>query len=104
MAAFDPLLALCDPTQPLIGIEDVKKRASPGIRWLDCQSNNPQHLFGNLRRLMAGMRAYDQGNGLHHRLTGARGLGGAAVSQQVPTHPGHTVGQGTELPAHLVGA
>ena len=46
MAAVDPLLAPFDSTEPLSGIEEVKKRTSLCIHWLDCRSNKPQHPFG----------------------------------------------------------
>ena len=46
VAVLAPLLAPFDPTQPLIGIEDVEKRASPCIHWLGCPADQPQHLFG----------------------------------------------------------
>jgi len=45
-----------DPTQPLIGLEDVKKRASPCIHWLGCPADQPQHLMGtdgNVRDLFS---------------------------------------------------
>ena len=46
VAIFAPLLATHSPTKPLIGIEDVKKRAAPCIHLLGCPADQPQHLFG----------------------------------------------------------
>ena len=56
VALTAPLVAPYDPTQPLIGIEDVKKRASPCIHWLGCPADQPQHLMGtdgNVRDLFS---------------------------------------------------
>jgi len=56
VALTAPLVAPFDPTQPLIGIEDVKKRASPCIHWLGCPADQPQHLMGtdgNVRDLFS---------------------------------------------------
>jgi ABC-type dipeptide/oligopeptide/nickel transport system permease subunit len=46
VAIFAPLLATHDPVKPLIGIENVKKRAAPCIHLLGCPQDQPQHLFG----------------------------------------------------------
>jgi ABC-type dipeptide/oligopeptide/nickel transport system permease subunit len=46
VAIFAPLLAPYDPTQSLIGIEDVKKRTAPCIHLLGCPQDQPQHLMG----------------------------------------------------------
>ena len=56
VALTAPLVAPFDPTQPLIGLEDVKKRASPCIHWLGCPADQPQHLMGtdgNVRDLFS---------------------------------------------------
>jgi len=56
VALTAPLVAPYDPTQPLIGLEDVKKRASPCIHWLGCPADQPQHLMGtdgNVRDLFS---------------------------------------------------
>lgn len=45
-AIFAEFIAPYDPLQPLIGIEDVKKRESPCIHLLGCPSDRPQHLMG----------------------------------------------------------
>lgn len=45
-AVFAPLIAPYDPTKPLIGIEDVKKREGPCIHILGCSSDRPQHIMG----------------------------------------------------------
>ncbi len=47
-----PVLAPYDPTQVLIGIEQVKKREAPCIHLLGCPPERPQHIMGidgNLR-------------------------------------------------------
>jgi len=47
-----PILAPYDPTQVLIGIEQVKKREAPCIHLLGCPEDRPQHIMGidgNLR-------------------------------------------------------
>ncbi|MGL4651799.1 MAG: ABC transporter permease [Caldilineaceae bacterium] len=46
IAVFAPLLATHDPTQSMIGIEDVKKRTPPCIHLLGCPEDQPQHLMG----------------------------------------------------------
>ncbi|MEX2144597.1 MAG: ABC transporter permease [Anaerolineales bacterium] len=52
VAIFAPVIAPYDPTQVLIGIEDVTRRQSPCIHLLGCPSDQPEHLMGidgNLR-------------------------------------------------------
>ncbi len=46
IAIFAPVLAPYDPTQVLIGIEDVKRRDSPCIHLLGCPEDQPQHIMG----------------------------------------------------------
>lgn len=46
VAVFAPLLATHDPEKPLIGIEDIEKRASPCIHALGCPADQPEHYFG----------------------------------------------------------
>lgn len=46
VAAFAPLIAPYDPTEVLIGKEDVKKRSAPCIHFLGCPEEQPQHLMG----------------------------------------------------------
>ncbi len=46
IAIFAPILATHDPTQSLIGVEEVKKRAAPCIHLLGCAVEKPQHFFG----------------------------------------------------------
>ena len=46
VAIFAPLIATHDPTQVLIGIEDVKKRTPPCIHILGCPADQPQHILG----------------------------------------------------------
>jgi ABC-type dipeptide/oligopeptide/nickel transport system permease subunit len=46
IAIFAPVLATHNPTQSLIGIEDVQKRTVPCIHALGCAAEQPQHLFG----------------------------------------------------------
>jgi len=46
VAIFAPLIATHDPTQVLIGIEDVKKRTPPCIHLLGCPADEPQHILG----------------------------------------------------------
>jgi ABC-type dipeptide/oligopeptide/nickel transport system permease subunit len=46
VAIFAPLLSTHNPVKPLIGIENVKKRASPCIHLLGCPQDQPQHFFG----------------------------------------------------------
>ncbi|MFO7664319.1 MAG: ABC transporter permease [Chloroflexota bacterium] len=45
-AIFAPVIAPYDPTQVLIGIEDVRRREGPCIHMLGCPTDKPQHLFG----------------------------------------------------------
>lgn len=45
-ALFAEFIAPYDPTQSLIGIEDVRKRAGPCIHVLGCPEDQPQHLLG----------------------------------------------------------
>ena len=56
MAIFAPILATHDPTQSLIGVEQVKKREAPCIHLLGCAAERPQHIFGtdgNVRDLFS---------------------------------------------------
>ena len=46
VAIFAPLVAPYDPTEVLIGKEDVKKRESPCIHLLGCPEDQPQHIMG----------------------------------------------------------
>ncbi len=46
IAIFAKQLAPHDPTQILIGVEDVKLRASPCIHLLGCPESEPQHIMG----------------------------------------------------------
>jgi len=46
IAVFAPVIAPYDPTQVLIGTEDVKKRAAPCIHLLGCPEDQPQHIMG----------------------------------------------------------
>jgi hypothetical protein len=46
IAILAPVLSKYDPTKPLIGIENVKKRASPCIHALGCPTDQPEHYFG----------------------------------------------------------
>lgn len=46
VAIFAPFIASYDPTQVLIDIEDVQKRAAPCIHLLGCPSDQPQHIMG----------------------------------------------------------
>ena len=46
IAILAPVLSKYDPTKPLIGIEDVKKRAPPCIHALGCPADQPEHYFG----------------------------------------------------------
>lgn len=46
VAIFAPVIAPYDPTQVLIGIEDVRKRTAPCIHLLGCPADQPQHLMG----------------------------------------------------------
>lgn len=45
-AVFAEFIAPYDPLQPLIGVEDVRKRDAPCIRLLGCPEDQPQHLMG----------------------------------------------------------
>jgi peptide/nickel transport system permease protein len=45
-AIFAPVIAPYDPTEVLIGKEDVKRRDPPCIHLLGCPEDQPQHLFG----------------------------------------------------------
>ncbi len=45
-AVFAPIIAPYDPTQVLIGVEDVRKRQDPCIHLLGCPADQPQHLLG----------------------------------------------------------
>ncbi len=56
VAIFAPAIATHDPELPLIGIENVKKRAAPCIHLLGCAADQPQHLLGvdgNVRDLFS---------------------------------------------------
>src|SRR6266487_2700559 len=46
IAIFAPLIAPYEPTQVLIGVEDVAKRAPPCIHLFGCPAAQPQHLMG----------------------------------------------------------
>ena len=46
IAIFAPVLAPYDPTEVLIGKEDVKKRQAPCIHLLGCPEDQPQHILG----------------------------------------------------------
>ncbi len=46
MAIFAPVIAPYDPTEVLIGKEDVKKRQAPCIHLLGCPEDQPQHIMG----------------------------------------------------------
>ncbi|MBK8984658.1 MAG: ABC transporter permease [Chloroflexi bacterium] len=46
VATFAPLIAPYDPTEVLIGKEDVRKREAPCIHLLGCPPEKPQHLMG----------------------------------------------------------
>jgi ABC-type dipeptide/oligopeptide/nickel transport system permease subunit len=46
MAVFAPWIATHDPTEVLIGKEDIKKRAAPCIHALGCPEDQPQHYLG----------------------------------------------------------
>ncbi len=45
-AIFAPVIAPYDPTQVLIGVEDVRKREPPCIYLLGCPRDRPQHIMG----------------------------------------------------------
>jgi peptide/nickel transport system permease protein len=56
VAIFAPLIATHDPTQVLIGVENVKKRTPPCIHILGCPADQPQHILGvdgNVRDLFS---------------------------------------------------
>ncbi|RMG96485.1 MAG: ABC transporter permease [Chloroflexi bacterium] len=46
VAVFAPVIAPYDPTQVLIGVEDVKRREAPCIHMLGCPTDKPQHIMG----------------------------------------------------------
>ena len=46
VAILAPVIAPYDPTQVLIGIEDVEKRSGPCIHILGCPADQPQHILG----------------------------------------------------------
>jgi len=46
LAIFAPILRTHDPEKPLIGLEQVTKRAAPCIHFLGCPQDQPQHFFG----------------------------------------------------------
>jgi len=46
IAIFAEQIAPYDPTEILIGVEDVKMRAPPCIHLLGCPENEPQHILG----------------------------------------------------------
>ena len=46
VAIFAPVIAPYAPEQVLIGVEDVKKRATPCIHFLGCPADQPQHILG----------------------------------------------------------
>ena len=63
LAILAPFLTPYEPTQVLIGVEDVRKRDAPCIHLLGCPEEQPQHLLGidgNVRdvytRLLYGAR------------------------------------------------
>jgi ABC-type dipeptide/oligopeptide/nickel transport system permease subunit len=56
VAIFAPLIATHDPTQVLIGIEDIKKRTPPCVHTLGCPADQPEHYLGvdgNVRDLFS---------------------------------------------------
>ncbi|MDH5294094.1 MAG: ABC transporter permease, partial [Acidimicrobiia bacterium] len=46
VAIFAPVIAPYDPTEVLIGKEDVSKREPPCIHLLGCDESKPQHIMG----------------------------------------------------------
>jgi ABC-type dipeptide/oligopeptide/nickel transport system permease subunit len=46
ISVFAPIIALYDPEQVLIGLEDVQKREPPCIHLLGCSAEKPQHIMG----------------------------------------------------------
>ncbi len=46
VSIFAPLIAPYEPTQVLIGIEQVRKREAPCIHLLGCAADRPQHIMG----------------------------------------------------------
>ena len=46
IALFAPLIAPYAPTQVLIGVENVQKRAAPCIHIFGCPADQPQHIMG----------------------------------------------------------
>lgn len=56
VAVFAPVIAPYDPTETLIGVENVKKRQPPCIHILGCPADQPQHIMGtdgNVRDLFS---------------------------------------------------
>ncbi|OQY48176.1 MAG: diguanylate cyclase [Anaerolineaceae bacterium 4572_78] len=56
IAIFAPFIAPYDPIEPLIGIENIKKREKPCIHLLGCSADKPQHIMGidgNVRDLFS---------------------------------------------------
>jgi ABC-type dipeptide/oligopeptide/nickel transport system permease subunit len=46
VAIFAPVIAPFDPTESMIGKEDIRKRTAPCIHLLGCPTDQPQHLLG----------------------------------------------------------
>ncbi len=46
IAVFAPLIAPYDPTEVLIGKEEVKRRDPPCVHLLGCDADTPQHILG----------------------------------------------------------
>jgi ABC-type dipeptide/oligopeptide/nickel transport system permease subunit len=46
VAIFAPVIAPYNPTQVLIGVEDVRRRDAPCIHALGCPADQPQHIMG----------------------------------------------------------
>lgn len=46
VSIFAPLIAPYEPTQILIGVEQIKKREGPCIHLLGCPTDRPQHIMG----------------------------------------------------------
>ncbi len=56
IAVFAPLIAPYDPTEVLIGKEEVKRRDPPCVHLLGCDADTPQHILGldgNVRDLFS---------------------------------------------------
>jgi ABC-type dipeptide/oligopeptide/nickel transport system permease subunit len=56
VAILAPVISPYDPTEVLIGVEDVRKREAPCIHLLGCPADQPQHLLGtdgNVRDLFS---------------------------------------------------